>query len=188
LYIRPLSNKTAVLWAERVTIHQATGFAPYFMVHGVEPIFPFDLTEGTFLVALPDQETFSTMDLVTWRVRQLQKHQQDLNDIKEKVLKAHYQSIHNFKQCYCHSIVNYDFKPGAYVLVHNSKVEYELSRKTKPCYLGPMIVVHCTKGGAYILAELDGALSKLCYAAFHLLPYLPCNEAKISVTSITGLD
>jgi hypothetical protein len=51
-----------------------------------------------------------------------------------------------------------------------------------------MIVVHCTKGGAYILAELDGAVSKLRYAAFCLLPYLPRNEAKISVTSITGLD
>jgi hypothetical protein len=178
----------AVLWAERVTVYQATGFTPYFMVHGVEPIFPFDLAEGTFLVALPDQDTLSTMDLVTWQARQLQKRQQDLNDIKEKVLKARYQSIRNFEQHYRRSIVDYNFKPGAYVLVCNSKVEYELSRKTKPCYLGPMIVVCRTKGGAYILAELDGAVSKLRYAAFRLLPYLPCNEAKISVTSITGLD
>jgi hypothetical protein len=131
---------------------------PYFMVHRVEPIFPFNLTEGTFLVALPDQETFSTMDLVAWRVCQLQKHQQDLNNIKEKVLKAHYQSICNFEQCYCCSIVDYDFKPGAYILVRNS------------------------------MAELDGAVSKLHYAAFRLLPYLPCNKTKISVISITGLD
>jgi hypothetical protein len=51
-----------------------------------------------------------------------------------------------------------------------------------------MIVVRHTKGGTYILAELDGAVSKLRYVAFRLLPYLPCNKAKISVTSITGLD
>jgi hypothetical protein len=99
-----------------------------------------------------------------------------------------YQSIRNFEQHYRCSIVDYNFKPGAYILVRNSKVEYELSGKTKPCYLGPMIVVHCTKGGAYILAELDGVVSKLCYAAFCLLPYLPHNKTKISVTSITGLD
>jgi hypothetical protein len=177
-----------VLWAECVTVHQVTGFTPYFMVHGVEPIFPFDLTEGTFLVALPDQETFSTMDLVAWWAHQLQKRQQDLNDIKEKVLKACYQSIHNFEQCYHRLIVDYNFKPGAYVLVRNSKVEYELSHKTKPHYLGPMIVVCHTKGGAYILAELDGVVSKLCYVVFCLLPYLPRNKNKISVTSIMGLD
>jgi hypothetical protein len=51
-----------------------------------------------------------------------------------------------------------------------------------------MIVIHHTKGSTYILAELDGLISKLRYVAFHLLPYLPCNETKISVTSITGLD
>jgi len=51
-----------------------------------------------------------------------------------------------------------------------------------------MIVVRRTKGGTYILAELDGMVSKLRYAAFRLLPYLLRNEAKISVTSITGLD
>jgi hypothetical protein len=147
-----------------------------------------DLAEGTFLVVLSDQETFSTMDLETWQAHQLQKCQQDLNNIKEKVLKVRYQSIRNFEQHYCHSIVDYDFKPSTYVLVCNSKVEYELSCKTKPCYLGPMIVVRRTKGGAYILAELDGAVSKLHYAAFHLLPYLLRNETKISVTSIMGLD
>jgi hypothetical protein len=51
-----------------------------------------------------------------------------------------------------------------------------------------MIVVCHTKGSTYILAELDGAVSKLCYAAFCLLPYLLHNETKISVTSIRGLD
>jgi hypothetical protein len=51
-----------------------------------------------------------------------------------------------------------------------------------------MIVVRRTKGSTYILAELDGAVSKLRYAAFRLLPYLLRNEAKLSVTSIMGLD
>ncbi|KIK38283.1 hypothetical protein CY34DRAFT_25703 [Suillus luteus UH-Slu-Lm8-n1] len=157
-----------------VTIHQDTGLTPYFMVHSIEPIFPFDLTEGTFLVDLPGTKEFSTTDLITC--------------IKDKVLKARYQSIKKFEQCYCNSIKDYAFTTGTLVLVCNSKVEYELSRKTKPRYLGPMVILRRTQGGSYILAELDGAVSKLRYATFCLVPYYPHTKSKVSVTTVTGLD
>lgn len=78
----------AVFWAECITVHQDTGLTPYFMVHGIEPIFPFDLAEGTFLVDLPGQREFLTTDLIAWRARRLQKQQEDLHGIKDKVLKA----------------------------------------------------------------------------------------------------
>jgi transposase InsO family protein len=42
----------SVFWAECITIQKAMGLSPYFMMHGVEPIFPFDLAEATFLVPL----------------------------------------------------------------------------------------------------------------------------------------
>ena len=51
-----------------------------------------------------------------------------------------------------------------------------------------MIVVCCTQGGAYILAKMDGAISCLHYAAFHLLPYLPCTSDNISPTAIVAAD
>ena len=47
----------------------------------------------------------------------------------------------------------------------------ELDRKTKPRYLGPTVVIHKTEGGSFILAEVDGTLSKLQYAAKHLILY-----------------
>ncbi|KAG2750990.1 hypothetical protein P692DRAFT_201710219, partial [Suillus brevipes Sb2] len=65
----------------------------------------------------------------------------DLDTIKDQVVKAHYKSIRDFEQRFRASIKSYEFEPGALVLVRNSKVEYELSKKTKPHYLGPMIVV-----------------------------------------------
>jgi transposase InsO family protein len=176
----------SVFWAERVTILKSCGMSPYFMVHGVEPLFPFDITEATFLVPLPDQNEFSSTDLIAWRARQLQKRAEDIQDIEEKVLKARYASIKQFEAS--HKITDYDFEPGALVLVRNSRIEAELNRKTKPRYLGPMIVLRRTLGGSYLLAELDGSISRLRYAAFRLAPYHPRNNTRIPVTSITGLD
>jgi hypothetical protein len=34
-----------------------------------------------------------------------------------------------------------------------------------------MVIVHQTTHGAYILAEMDGAISKLRFAAFCVIPY-----------------
>jgi hypothetical protein len=56
----------SVFWAEHITIHCTTGLSPYFMVHGVEPIFPFDLAEAMYLTPLPRQGVFSTTDLIAW--------------------------------------------------------------------------------------------------------------------------
>ena len=55
-------------------------------------------------------------------------------------------------------------------------------------YLGPMVVLRRTTGGSYLLAELDGSIFRLRYAAFRLLPYFPRNEITIPVMELTGLD
>ena len=51
-----------------------------------------------------------------------------------------------------------------------------------------MVVVRCTHGGAYILAEVDGSLSKLWYAAFRIVPYLPQSLENIPVASLLSED
>ena len=73
----------SVFWAERITILRSTGLSPYFMAHGVEPLFPFDLAEATFLVPPLDADSSSTSDLIAWRAHQLQKHQEDLDTIRD---------------------------------------------------------------------------------------------------------
>jgi hypothetical protein len=39
-----------------------------------------------------------------------------------------------------------------------------------------------------MLAELDGAISKLQFAAFRVIPYYPHCDERISVTEMTGVD
>ena len=50
-----------------------------------------------------------------------------------------------------------------------------------------MVVVRRTRGGAYILAELDGAVSRLRFAAFRVIPYAPRDIKRIPVRSLVDL-
>ncbi|RDB30638.1 hypothetical protein Hypma_005935 [Hypsizygus marmoreus] len=53
----------SVFWAERVTTQRHTGYSPYYIAHGLEPLFPFDLAEATYLAPTPD-DLLSTTDLI----------------------------------------------------------------------------------------------------------------------------
>jgi hypothetical protein len=95
----------------------------------------------------------------------------DIDTIRDRVIKARVTSIRQFKKKYANTIRTYQFAPGNLVLVRNSHVEASLDRKTKPRWIGPMVIVRQMTHGAYIFAEMDGAVSKLRFAAFCVIPY-----------------
>jgi hypothetical protein len=177
----------AVFWAERVTIQRATGYSPFYMVHGVQPILPFDIAEATYLVPKLDAG-ISTSELISIRARQLLKREQDLAAFRSDILQARIAAIRRFEKTFSKVIVDFDFPPGALVLLRNSKIEESLNRKTKPRYLGPMIVIKRTQGGSYILAELNGAISKVRAAAFRVVPYVPRSRSSISITELVDVS
>ena len=175
----------SVFWAERVTIQRSTGYSPYYLAHGVEPLFPFDLAEATYLA--PDIESLlSTEDLIAQHAIMLQKRNQDLLRVCEEVVKARWESVKQLKKTVKSNIQDFDFKPGSLVLVRNLKFDKILSDKTKSCYFGPMIIIKRTKGGSYLLGELDGSLSKLRFAAFRLIPYRHRDIKSVPVTKFTN--
>ena len=88
----------------------------------------------------------------------------------------------------CSRIVDFDFKPGALVLIQNTHFEESLNRKTKPRYIGPMVVVHKTIGTSYIIAELDRSQSQLRVASFRLIPYFQQTNTLIPIISNLSED
>ena len=84
-----------------------------------------------------------------------------------------------FERRYSRRMQTKDYEPGTLVLKRNTKIEKSLNRKVHPRYLGPYQVVRRTKGGSYILQELDGAIDRQGVAAFRLLPYHSRNDRQL---------
>ena len=117
----------SVFWAEHITILKSTGLLLYFMVHGIEPLFPFDLSKAMFLVPVLDTDDITTPILIAWGAHQLQKCQEDIDTICKRVLLSQFASLKHFKQQFKNQICQQDFSPGDLVLVHNSQIEKELN-------------------------------------------------------------
>ena len=170
-----------VFWADRVTTRKSTGHSPYFISHGIEPLLPFDITEAMFL--LPEiSSPVDTASLIAIRARQLAKREDDLAEIHARILCSRFASIADFEHHIANSIHDYDFEPGSLVLVLNKKIEPLSNVKCKPRYFSPMVVVKRSQNGSYRLAEVDGSVSKLRFAAFHLVPYHARSLEVVEVT------
>ena len=96
---------------------RSTGLSPYFRIHGIDPLFPFDLAKATFLVPPPVTKPLSSSGLITWGACQLQKCQENLELICEHVLKAWFESVKHFETTFKNRIKDFDFRAGSLVLV-----------------------------------------------------------------------
>jgi hypothetical protein len=91
-----------VFWANHITVRKATSYSPFYMVHGIEAVLPFDLAEATFLVPKLEKPLMDA-ELIVVRAWQLEKPDDDLVAIHDRVLKARYSSIEQFEQDHTHT-------------------------------------------------------------------------------------
>ena len=160
------------------------GYSPYFAITSTHPLLPFDILEANYL--LPPPETIlTTTKLITRRAIALQKRRSQLVDLHDKVHSARLKAALQFEQDHAHTIQDFDFKLGDLVLVRNTAIEKALYQKMRARYLRPCIVVSRNKGGAYIIAELDGLVFDRPIAAFRVIPYFA--QVKLSLPPLDSL-
>ena len=132
-------------FADRITVRRQTGYSPYYLLFGVDPVLPFDLTEATFMVEGFTSE-MSTEDLLALRIRQLQKRPEDIAQAAATLKKHRFRSKEQFEHRFRTRLVQDSYPPGTLVLVRNTSVEKSMNRKTFNRYNGPYKVVCRTLG------------------------------------------
>lgn len=166
-------------FADKITTSRSTGFSPYYLLHGMEPVLPLDLFEATFLVQ-GFTDNMSTEELLALRIRQLEKREEDISKAAALLARMRYASKEQFEKRFARRLNKELYSTGDMVLLRNTQVEKELNRKTKDRYLGPFKVIRQTEGGAYELQELDGSVRKQSVAAFRLVPYIARDKHAIA--------
>jgi hypothetical protein len=149
-----------------------TGFSPYYLLHGVHPVLPFDLFEATFLVE-GFKSNMTTIELLALRTRQIEKRPEDLAYAAEILKKARLRSKAQFNQKYARHSQKHTYKEEDLVLVNNTCLELTLTKfKTDPHYIRPYEIVRRTPRGNYVLKELDRTIHAQPYATFRIITYI----------------
>ena len=161
-------------FADKVSTSRVTGCTPFYILHGVNPVLPFDLTEATFMIQ-GYQKGLSSSDLLALRIRHLQKRPEDLEKAAQALVKARFRSKAQFERRFMRRLKRAPLKVGDLVLIRNTRIEQEMNRKHKPRYLGPYILREQRSSGTWAVNELDGTPSRSAIAGFRILPYIARN-------------
>ena len=164
-------------FADKVTVRRATGFSPFYLLYGVHPVLPFDLAEASFIITY--QQNMTSEDLLAARIRQLQKKPEDLERAAATLYKNRLRSKEQFERRFRTRLCRDSYEPGTLVLVRNSGIEKSMDRKSKPRYLGPYKVMRRSRGGAYVLQELDGTEWRSKIAASRVMPYISRGDPRL---------
>jgi hypothetical protein len=160
-----------LFWADRVTTRRILGMSPFQAATGIEPLLPFDITEATFLFPTFDSK-LSDAQLIEFRATQLERREDELAAIEERVIRARFRSTADFEKRHQHVIHDYNFVAGDLVLVLNKKIEKGTNRKCRPRYFGPLVVAKRLRSGAYSSrrSEQSTLTSQICCLPSHPVP------------------
>lgn len=167
-----------VYFADRITVRPTLHVSPFYVLHGTEPLLPFDLSEASFL-SDSYRSGMTTEDLLVARMIQLEKRDEDLKQVAETLRKYRLRSKEQFEKRFEARLCSGDYNPGDLVLVRNTTIEKSADRKHQPRYLGPYEIFRRTQHGSYVVKELNGTPIRYRIAPFRIIPYFSRKDTRL---------
>ena len=87
----------SVFWLERVTLRKRMGCSPYYAATGTHPLLPFDIVEANYLLPPPGSLLSTTDHIARWAIA-LQKHAEDLAQLRDRVHKQRNRTAARFER------------------------------------------------------------------------------------------
>ena len=158
----------AALLAVRTTTSRATNCTPYFLVYGMNCLFPFDMTDRTWNY-LDWHKVHSTEDLLALRILQLTRREEDIGAAVDHLAAERQRAIDDYHRRNASRIRPGTFTPGTWVLLHETWLDTQHGNKGALRWAGPFVVdCHLPGSGSYRLRELDGTVLRAAAPADRL--------------------
>src|SRR6202000_1738464 len=100
----------AACYADRITIRRATGFSPFYLLHGVHPFLPCDLADATFMVT-EFKPRMTDEELLIARTRQILRMPQDVEKARQTLKKSRVCSKKAYENKFARRMQKTEYEP-----------------------------------------------------------------------------
>jgi len=148
-----------VLWADRISVRQSTGYSAFELLYGRECLLPVELSIKSWSVVDWEGEVRTREDLLLARMRQLDSQTVDHQQAAENMRNSRKNNKAYFDRNKPMRSDLQQLHVGDLVLVHISKNQFSRARKIKihDRWIGPYRTREIpTDSTFYLLEELDG--------------------------------
>jgi hypothetical protein len=148
----------SMLWADRVTVKRSTGFAAYNLMFGNSCVLPVELDAESWYTS-NWKYPMTTEELLYARVKQLARRNEDLELARIRLERSKQRNKDYFDKT--KNIRKRKLEEGDLVLLYESKLENQMSRKFINLWTGPYVVLEVREDGAYLIGQLDGSANEV---------------------------
>ena len=160
-----------MLWADRITARDSTGFPPDKLVFGEDCVLPVELDASSWTVVEWDKVK-TLEELLITRGKQLERNEEDIRAAQHRINASGLRNKEYFDKRRRKRAI--PLKEGDMVLLHNSVLEKQWSKKLDNHWLGPYIIREAKQDlGTYLLDELDCTRLQGTYAGDRLKKFYP---------------